>query len=808
MNLFDIAAKITLDAKDFMSTLGSVSGKVASFGSSVASGIGSAMKVATAAIGAATTAATAFAGAAVKVAAGFDSSMSQVVATMGYTVDELNTDGSEAQKTYQKLSEFAQQMGSTTAFSASEAADALNYMALAGYSAETSMEMLPNVLNLAAAGGIELAAASDMVTDAQSALGLTLEQTSELVDKMAKASSKSNTSVAQLGDAILTVGGTAKNLAGGTTELTMALGLLADNGIKGAEGGTALRNIILSLSAPTDQAAGKMEELGLQVYDAYGNMRPLNDIFLDLNDTLSTMTQGEQTEVLNTLFNKVDLKSANALLATSAERWDSLYDTIENGAEGAAQAMAEVQLDNLEGDITLLKSAFEGLQIAVGSGLTPTLRQFVQFGSSSLSKLTDAFKNGGLKGAMDALGTILSDGLNMIIERLPDFIESGMALLEALGQGIMDNLPTLLEAGIEILTMMIEFITEHLPDFIDAAFQILTALANGLIENLPLIISSFVSILNSIITYIVENLPMFLQAAMQIIMTLVQGIITNLPQIVSATMEILQTLITYLIEHLDEIIQAAFELIAALAQGLIDNLPEIISAAIDLLVALVDGLLDNIDMLIDVALDLILALADGLIEAVPKLIAKAPEIVKKLVDAIIRNAPKILSAAGELILKLLEGLGKGIQELWKIGENLVKGLWDGISGAASWLWEKITGWLGGIWDGICSFFGIHSPSKKFAEMGKYMSEGLGIGFVEEMKTVEKDMENAIPTDFSTSVKAITDSVSGGGLGYGSIGEGAITIQVYGAEGQSEEAIAEEVERRLAISLQRRQAVWA
>ena len=133
----------------------------------------------------------------------FDSSMSQVAATMGTTVDQIG-----------ELRDFAQEMGATTAFSATQAADALNYMALAGYDAETSMSMLPNVLNLAAAGGMELASASDMITDSQSALGLTLSETSQLVDKMAKASSKSNTSVAQLGEAILTVGGTAKMMAG------------------------------------------------------------------------------------------------------------------------------------------------------------------------------------------------------------------------------------------------------------------------------------------------------------------------------------------------------------------------------------------------------------------------------------------------------------------------------------------------------------------------------------------------------------------------------------------------------------------
>ena len=195
------------------------------------------------------------AGVAVKTASDFDSAMSDVAATMGYTVEELNTDGSEAQQTLEKLSNFAKEMGKTTAFSASESAEALNYMALAGYSAEQSMNMLPTVLNLAAAGGIELAAASDMVTDAQSALGLTTEQTVAMVDQMATAAASGNTSVAQLGDAMLTIGATAANMTGGTAELTKALTVLADNSIKGSEGGTKLRNIMLSLQDAAEDGA-------------------------------------------------------------------------------------------------------------------------------------------------------------------------------------------------------------------------------------------------------------------------------------------------------------------------------------------------------------------------------------------------------------------------------------------------------------------------------------------------------------------------------------------------------------------------
>ena len=324
------------------------------------------------------------AGAGVKTAAQFESSMSQVAATMGMTADEIRN-GSED---YAKLEKAARDSGKATKYSASEAAEALNYLALAGKSVDESTELLPKILNLAAAGNMELATASDMVTDAMSALGLATKDADSFIDKMAKASQKSNTSVAQLGEGILTVGGTARNLAGGTTELNTALGILADNGVKGAEGGTALRNVILSLTAPTDTAKKKMKELGLEVFDADGNMRPLNDTFNDLNSILSGMTQGQQTEVLNEIFNKVDLKSVNALLANSGDRFNELSGYIDDSA-GAAQNMADTMQENLQGQLTKLKSALEEAGISLGKALLPTLKKAVTF----VNNLTDAFNN-------------------------------------------------------------------------------------------------------------------------------------------------------------------------------------------------------------------------------------------------------------------------------------------------------------------------------------------------------------------------------------------------------------------------------
>ena len=319
---------------------------------------------------------------AVTVAANFEKGMSQVAATMGMTAEEVNG-GSKA---FEDLKKAAEDAGRSTQFSASESAEALNYLALAGYDAEKAIETLPTVLNLAASGGLELGYASDIMTDAMSALGDTAGTAENFVDKLAKTASKSNTSVGQLGEAILTVGGTAKVLAGGTTELNTALGILADNGIKGAEGGTALRNIILALTPSTDKAVAAFKKLGVETYDANGNLKPLNETFAEMEGKLKNLSQEERTRVLSDIFNKVDLKSVNALLANSGERFDELSGYIAN-ADGAASDMAETMNNNLSGQLTLLKSALEGAGITIGNALLPVIKEAV----SSINGLVDWF---------------------------------------------------------------------------------------------------------------------------------------------------------------------------------------------------------------------------------------------------------------------------------------------------------------------------------------------------------------------------------------------------------------------------------
>ena len=330
--------------------------------------------------------------ASLKAGADFDTAMSQVAATSGKSVKDIKD-----------LRDFAKQMGSTTSFSATQAAEGLNYMALAGYDSVKSMKMLPTVLNLAAAGAMDLGAASDMVTDAQTALGLSLEDTTKMVDEMAQTSSKSNTSVEQLGQAILKIGPTARNVKGGTKELSQVLGLLADNGIKGTKAGTNLRNILLQLN--TDKVKDAFHEMGVEVFDAEGNMRSLADIFPELSVAMEGLTSEEKTGMLAKLFNKTDLAAINSLLGTSAERWEELGLAIDDSA-GSAEKMAETQLDNMQGSLTLLKSALEGAGIAISDVLAPYVKKLADFLSGLVAKFNDL--DPGIQQAITIIGVLVA----------------------------------------------------------------------------------------------------------------------------------------------------------------------------------------------------------------------------------------------------------------------------------------------------------------------------------------------------------------------------------------------------------------
>lgn len=365
----------------------------------------------------------------------FETSMAQVAATSGMSARDVANNIQD----YQDLANAAKEAGLSTVFSASEAAEALNYLALAGYSVEESIEYLPSSLTLAAAGAMDLGRASDMVTDAISALNLELEETDSFVDRMAKTAQNSNTNIEQLGKAILTVGGTAQVLAGGVTELDTALGILANNGIKASQGGTALRQILVNLTKPSKQAAEIIEELGLNIYDAEGNMRPLNEIFGDLNEKLKDFSDKDRMNVITHLFDARQLRSANALLKDSGETWDELYDKIDN-ADGAAERMAETMRSNLSGALNIAKSNLDNIAITLYEGVYKNITDLVNEAIPKFQELNEVLASPEVQSRLQAMSQEIKDIalklLDIAIDAAPkiiDFLSNTEAHLKSLG---------------------------------------------------------------------------------------------------------------------------------------------------------------------------------------------------------------------------------------------------------------------------------------------------------------------------------------------------------------------------------------
>ena len=651
INVFDLVAKLSLDKSEYESGLSSAT-------SMIGKGLGTAAKIGAAAIGAATTAVVGFGAMSVKAGADFDKSMSQVAATMGLSMEEMANQVGEVDLAWGHFSgnlrDYAQEMGRNTAFSATEAADALNYMALAGYDVQTSMEMLPNVLNLAAAGNMDLARASDMVTDTQTAFGISLDRTSQMVDEMAKAASTGNTSVEQLGDAFLTVGGLAGELNGGlvtledgTTqtvdgvqELEIALTAMANAGVKGSEAGTHMRNMLLKLSSPTSDGAVALENLGVAVFDTEGNMRSLSDVFGDLSTSLGDLTQEEKIQAISDLFNTRDLASAEALLGAVNQDWDEIGASILD-ADGAAQKMADTQLDNLSGDVTLFKSALEGAKIAVSDSLTPSLREFVQFGTDGLSRLTEAFKEGGIEQAFDVLSNILYEAVDKMMDAVPKVLDVAWKLLEALGKGILDNLPILIDASVKIILQLVDYIVKALPQLVDGALQIILALADGLIQMLPELIPAIVDVIIQIVETLIDNLDLLIDAAIQIILALIEGLDRATPQLIEKMPEIVQKLLVALIKSAPLLAKGAVEFIIQMVKGWSQALPAMLKMGRDLIPVLVTAISEALPKALQVGKDIVTEISTTLDELPTKALEWGKDLIDSFVSGIKDNIGKV-----------------------------------------------------------------------------------------------------------------------------------------------------------------------
>jgi len=629
--------------------------------------------------------------AAINVGSTFEQGMSQVAATM--LIDKSTAEGAAA---FQTLEDAARECGRSTAFTATEASEALNYLALAGYDAEKAAAALPTVLRLAGAGAMDLASASDMVTDSMAALQIeaTESNLTMFADQMAMTASKANTSVAQLGEAILTVGGTAKDMAGGTTELNAALGILADSGMKGSEGGTKLRNMILSLRSPTESASKLMKNLGVEVYDAAGNMRGINEVFGDLNTAMDGMTAEGKDQIMNEIFNKTDLKAAEAMLAGCGERFDELTGYIDASA-GACEDMYAIQLDNLNGDLAIMKSGLEDLGITLYQDVNGPLRGTVQLATDMVGQLAAAYAEGGLEGMVGEVGNCLSTVVTKIAEYAPKLIEMAMNLIDSFISGISDSGPAIASAASETIAAFIKGLVKLIPKVLILAVDLILSFAKSMIKQLPEIISAGAQSFAAFAQSIAQRIPEIVRTATELIQTLVSGLISSLPLIIESAIQLVMGLLQGILSMIPVIIQAGIDLILALVQGIMANLGTVISSGTEMILSLIQGIVAMLPTIIQAGVQLIISLIQGIITNLPSIIMSAIDIIMALVQGLISAIPEVIGAAGDIVRALIDALlsVNWLEVGWEIIKSIVGGIWDGACNL-----------VGGVIDGICSLF--------------------------------------------------------------------------------------------------------
>jgi phage-related protein/predicted nucleic acid-binding Zn-ribbon protein len=410
----------------------------------------------------------------------------------------------------------------------------------------------------------------------------------------------------------------------------------------------------------------------------------------------------------------------------------------------------------IEGSMNMVKASWQNVLTAIGSGdgMGDAINNLVSSVGFAAKNLLPVVGNS-ITGIANLVSNLVQSVLPEILAKLPDKVS--------------ELLPTLSTA----ITSLVQSLVTAMPQLMDAFNQILATIGN----------------------LIIANLPQIVQAGMQILISLVQGITEALPQLIDMLPTIIQQTVQTLLTNLPELIQAGVQLLLALTNGLMEALPQLIQMLPGIVMQITNVLLDNLPLIIEAGIQILIALIEGLTEAIPQLIAMLPGIIVKIVNTFSAHLPEILSTGHKMMIKLADGILNGVgnvingakkivSEIIKalkeapgrvldIGKNIVKGLWQGLKDSVGWLRDKLSGWVSGIMKDIKGFFGIHSPSRVMRdEVGKFLAEGIGVGFEDEMGAVSKQMQDAMPSPdaFAQSYNLGTVSAaqqSSNGYGYGS-----------------------------------------
>ena len=790
MKLLDLVAKLSFDDSEFGSGVKKSENSITSLGKTIAGVVsaGAILKLGKDAI---------------NTGMNFDSAMSQVAATMGLTQDEINsTDG-----VFQKLRTTALDMGSSTKFSASEAAEGLNYLAMSGMDADTMMKALPITLQMAGASGIDLATTCDKLTNIMSSLGLASKDSATYMNNMgtvtdvfALTSTKANTDVMGLYESISQVGATARVMQNPLSELSIATGILADNDIQASEAGTILRNLLLSLTAPTDSAKKAMDELGFSAFDTNGELRPMQDILQELNEKFSQMTTEEKMNIMNKIFNKTDLKGINALLGESGDRWDELEIAIDN-CEGSAEQMYKTQNDNLKGSLTELSSAVEGLKIAISDKLTPAIRPVVEVITKFAQEITKVIQGSeDANPVLEALAMVLTilagafvavkissfiSSLVSMVGALVLTIETAGGLTGALGllSGAMNINPITLIIG-AIGALIAAFIYlwntsegfrnfwinmwENVTSFFQNAWNVIVSFVTQTIpqmisdigtwfSELPSKIGEWLSVtLDNVGQWISDMWNKFLEMCSNILNTIAEWF-SQLPYKISYFLGYgLATTVQWVTNMINNIVQMCVKIFNTIVEWFSQLPGKILSFLTDAYQKASTWAVNMWNKFIEMCKNVLNSIGEWFSQLPSKIWNFLTQAIQR-VGEFANNMRNKASEAGRWFSNTLINIVSQIpSQMINIGRNIVQGVWNGIQSMASTFTNNVKNFFSGIVNSAKSALGIHSPSREMRdEVGKWIPAGVGVGIERAMPDLERqlqeDMENLTNVKFTPKV---------------------------------------------------------
>jgi len=533
--------------------------------------------------------------------------------------------------------------------------------------------------------------------------------------------------------------------------------------------GSVLKGVGAAMGAVALAAGAAAVKLGKEVISAYADFEQLvggvDTLFGDASQTV-------QNYAANAF--KTAGMSANEYMETvtgfSASLIQSLGGDTAKAAEVADMAITDMadNANKMGTDLSAIQTAYQGFakqnytmldNLKLGYGGTKSEMERlladaekisgIKYDLSSFSDLTEAIHviqtEMGITGttAKEATETISGSmaGMQSAIDNLMAGLGNADAdiemlignVVEAFGH-VVDNVVPVIENIVKALPPALDGILraigDLLPTLLSTVVDLFTQVLETLLSLLPELIPAAVDAVLTIVGALIDNLPLLIDAAVQLITALVMGLGSALPELIPAAVEAIITIVQGLLDSMDQILEAAFAIIQGLAEGLLNALPELIDALPEIIMTIIDFITNNLPLIIEMGIELTIQLAFGLIKAIPQLVARLPEIVAAIVT----------------------GLGKAVGAVFEIGKNIVTGLWEGIKSLGSWIADKVSGFFSGIVDGAKSLLGIHSPSTVFAGIGENMGLGIGMGFTDAMRGVEKDIAGAIPTDFDLDMK--------------------------------------------------------